>query len=207
MKDIFAYSIRYISTKFPSVFLKYLRKQLKTSELKNSSLYEITKIAHAATSVDELYKSIHENINKLMYAENMFIAIHDKEEDLISFPYYVDKYDNFEGTSFRFDDSLLTCNCILEGIPVLFSAKEMMDFLNATTEDYSASDKTLQRNSKKGEKVLKTKGTICLTLAFLIPITFLIKTCAINIGASVSLSLTIILKASQPSSSLSSPHS
>ena len=83
MSDLFKTYIHYISTKFPSVFLDYLRKQLKTSELKNSSLYEITKVAHSATNLDELYKSIHDNISKLMYAENMFIAIYDKKKGLI----------------------------------------------------------------------------------------------------------------------------
>ena len=93
MTDMIKHSIQYISTKFPSVFLKYLRNQLKASELKNSSLYEITKVAHSATTLDILYQSIHKNINKLMYAENMFIAIHDEEDNLIRFPYYKDKYD------------------------------------------------------------------------------------------------------------------
>ena len=84
MKQIFKTYVHYISTKFPSIFLNYLRSQLETSELKNSSLYEITKVAHAATSLDDLYKSIHANISKLMYADNMFIAIHDKDNNLIS---------------------------------------------------------------------------------------------------------------------------
>ena len=60
MTEIIKNSIHYISTKFPSVFLKYLRNQLKASELKNSSLYEITKVAHDAITLDELYKSIHD---------------------------------------------------------------------------------------------------------------------------------------------------
>ncbi len=135
MAEIIKNSIHYISTKFPSVFLKYLRKELKASDLKNSSLYDIAKVAHAATSLDELYKSIHENISKLMYAENMFIAIHDGEKDLINFPYYIDKFDNFEGTSEQFSASSLTCNCILEGIPILFSKKELLDFSDATSNN------------------------------------------------------------------------
>ncbi len=134
MKKIFKSTIHFISTKFPSIFLKYLRNQLKKSELKNSSLYEITKVAHAANNLDELYKSIHENINNLMFAENIFIAIHEPMEDLITFPYYVDKYDNFQGTTEIFDDKSLTCNCILEGIPILFTKKELLDFSSATSK-------------------------------------------------------------------------
>ena len=83
MKDFVKNFVQYAATKFPSVFLDYLRDKLETSELKNSSLYEITKVAYSATSLDELYTTIHENISKLMYAENMFIALHDKKDDLI----------------------------------------------------------------------------------------------------------------------------
>ena len=138
MTEIIKNSIHYISTKFPSVFLKYLRKQLKASDLKNSSLYNIAKVAHSATNLDELYKSIHKNISKLMYAENMFIAIHNKEENFISFPYYIDKFDDFEGTSEEFNASSLTCNCILEGIPILFTKEELLNFSNVTLDNKSA---------------------------------------------------------------------
>ena len=144
MKVKFTNLVRYISTKFPSVFLEYLRNQLETSELKNSSLYEITKVAHAATSLDELYKSIHANINDLMFAENMFIAIHNQKKNIITFPYYIDKYDNFQGSSDEFDDKSLTCNCILEGTPLLLTKNELLDFANA----------------KKNKNEIKTKGTI-----------------------------------------------
>ncbi|SVD89951.1 uncharacterized protein METZ01_LOCUS442805, partial [marine metagenome] len=135
MKDIFKTYIHYISTKFPSIFLKYLRSQLQRSELRNSSLYEIVKLAHGAKNLDDLYKSIHQNINRLMYAQNIFIALHDENENSLTFPYYVDKYDNFQGTTEKFGESSLTCHCILEGIPILFDKKDLLDFDNATTDN------------------------------------------------------------------------
>ena len=70
MNDTLKSFVQYITKTFPGPFLNYMRDQLKTSELKNSSLYEMTKVAHAATNLDELYESIHKNISKLMYAEN-----------------------------------------------------------------------------------------------------------------------------------------
>lgn len=140
MTEIVKTYIQYISTKFPSVFLRYLRNQLKTSELKNSSLYEIAKVAHSASSLDELYKSIHENISKLMYAENIFIALNDQYLQKISFPYYVDQFDDFQGRSEEFNDRSITCNCILEGIPILFTKKELLEFEKATTTNKSAID-------------------------------------------------------------------
>ena len=134
MKNFIKNFVQHAATKFPSVFLDYLRNKLETSELKNSSLYEITKVAYSATSLEELYKSIHQNISKLMYADNIFIALHDKKDDLIRFPYYVDKYDDFHGQSFPFDDSLLTCNCINEGTPVLFNKEELTEYLNGSSK-------------------------------------------------------------------------
>ena len=103
MTEIIKNTIHYISTRFPSVFLKYLREQLKASDLKNSSLYDITKVAHSATTLDELYKSIHENISKLMYAKNMFIALYDKKNKIVTFPYYVDQNDDFKDREINFD--------------------------------------------------------------------------------------------------------
>ena len=114
MTEILKNSIHYISTKFPSVFLKYLRKQLKVSDLKNSSLYDIAKVAHAATTLDELYKSIHENISKLMYAENFYIAILNKEKDRLKFPYYSDKKDlAINELKIKKETKTLTVNCIV----------------------------------------------------------------------------------------------
>ena len=145
MTDFIKKSIQLVSTKFPSIFLKYLRNQLKASELKNSSLYEITRVAHNAKTLDELYISIHNNINRLMYAENMFIAIYDEEDNLLHFPYYVDQYDNFQGTSEQFSDSSLTCHCIEKGVPILYNKKDLSKFSNLKNKNINS---------------IKLKGTI-----------------------------------------------
>ena len=50
--------IKYITDNFPGPFMNYMREQIQTSQLQNSSLYEITKLAFSATNLDELYKSI-----------------------------------------------------------------------------------------------------------------------------------------------------
>ena len=56
-----------------------LQKKLKHAKLLQASLFKITKAAHKTTNIDALYKSIHKIISKLMYAENFYIAIHDKK--------------------------------------------------------------------------------------------------------------------------------
>ena len=52
-------------------------------------------------------------------------------------PYYIDKFDDFEGTSEEFSASSLTCNCILEGIPILFTKEELLNFANASLDNKS----------------------------------------------------------------------
>ena len=104
MSDVIKSWIRLISHKFPSVFLKYLRNQLKPSELTKDSLYKITKAAHTATNLSELYKSIHFIVKKLMYAENFYIAIYDEKNNIINFPYHVDEFDDHEGLEIELDD-------------------------------------------------------------------------------------------------------
>ena len=54
-----------------------LNKSAKRAELKQNSLYKITKAAHNATNLKELYTSLHSIISKLIYSDNFYIAIYD----------------------------------------------------------------------------------------------------------------------------------
>jgi PAS domain S-box-containing protein len=57
------------------------------------ALFEISATSSKTISIKELYGELHEIIKRLMPAENVFIAIHNKQTNLITFPYHVDKYD------------------------------------------------------------------------------------------------------------------
>jgi PAS domain S-box-containing protein len=57
----------------------------------------ISEILHTANSeknLDELFKMIHSSIIKLMPARNFYISLYEKENELISFPYVVDEFDD-----------------------------------------------------------------------------------------------------------------
>ena len=58
-----------------------------------SAIYEISEAAHHAENLDQLYASIHKIVGRLMDAENLYIALYDPVEDLVSFPYFVDSED------------------------------------------------------------------------------------------------------------------
>ena len=67
------------------------RKQVEEIQ---KSIYKISEAAQSSESLQELYRSIHEIITELMPAKNNFyIALLDKEANMLSFPYYVDEFD------------------------------------------------------------------------------------------------------------------
>ena len=58
------------------------------------SIYKISEAALSSENLQALYRSIHEIITDLMPAKNNFyIALLDKDTNILSFPYYVDEYD------------------------------------------------------------------------------------------------------------------
>jgi diguanylate cyclase (GGDEF)-like protein/PAS domain S-box-containing protein len=65
----------------------------KRSEKVQAAIYRISEAANSSIGLQELFATIHAILNELMAAENMFIALYDAEKDLITFPYFVDQYD------------------------------------------------------------------------------------------------------------------
>ena len=63
------------------------------AEKVQEAIYAISQAAISTESIDELYVSIHTILADLIHVKNFFIALYDPSSDLISFPYYVDQYD------------------------------------------------------------------------------------------------------------------
>ena len=66
------------------------RKQI---ELLQNAVYRIAQAADTSAGLGELFKSFHGIIATVMPAGNFYIALYDREKDLISFPYFVDEED------------------------------------------------------------------------------------------------------------------
>lgn len=56
-------------------------------------LYEISQAASTCTNLGDLYHSIHTSLGSLMPVQNFFIAIYDPETEIVSYPYFVDQFD------------------------------------------------------------------------------------------------------------------
>ena len=65
----------------------------KQSENLQNAIYDIADAADRVKNLDELFQRIHLIIQNVMPAGNFFIALYHGDENLISFPYYVDEMD------------------------------------------------------------------------------------------------------------------
>ena len=97
-------------------------KQIQTS------MYEIATAAHTIKDSTNLYKKIHEIIERLMYAGNMYIALYNKHEGTLKFEYYIDNMDDdfIAGTELKLSNKSVTAYCIKRKKPVLLNKKDML---------------------------------------------------------------------------------
>ena len=66
----------------------------KRAEAMQAALLAISEAAHTATDLSDLFKQIHLIIGGLLPARNFFVALYDRERDVLSFPYFVDEHDD-----------------------------------------------------------------------------------------------------------------
>ncbi len=65
----------------------------KREEKIQEVVFRIIQNSNAESDIEELFHFIHSGISELMLAENFYIALYDEQNDLITFPYFIDKYD------------------------------------------------------------------------------------------------------------------
>lgn len=67
--------------------------QQKRESLIQKVISQILEESNQEGNFEDFLKYIHTSVKELMPAENFYIAFHDKEKNMISFPYFIDKYD------------------------------------------------------------------------------------------------------------------
>ena len=103
----------------------------KRSELLQDAVYKISQAANKAKDLNHLYSQIHKTISGFINAKNFYIALYNPEIDLLSFPYFVDEFD--ESPKPKKPGRGLTEYVIRKGEPVLVDP-EMFAHLNNTGE-------------------------------------------------------------------------
>lgn len=74
------------------VFVRDLTERRKAERVRNAA-FRIAEAAQSAESLDDLFRSIHAVISELMPARNFYIALFDPDRDLLTFPYFIDEFD------------------------------------------------------------------------------------------------------------------
>jgi signal transduction histidine kinase len=73
----------------------------KAEELQRG-LYEIAALSATGSTLEEVYRTVHDVTSRLLYARNFFIMLHHEEEQEFSFPYSVDEFEEIFPTDMRF---------------------------------------------------------------------------------------------------------
>ena len=76
-----------------SSFVEDNTESVKSQKIQ-SALYQISELVNTIDDIDQLYEKIHQIVSKLMKADNFYIALYDNENEMISFPYFVDEFDS-----------------------------------------------------------------------------------------------------------------
>ncbi len=119
----------------PRIALRTLREwenitHRKRMELMQSTLYKISEVANSDVGLTQLYRSIHENIGRLIDTRNFYIALHDPKTGTISLPYFVDEYDEYDDNNdpHKFGRGL-TEQVLSTGKPILVDEEESRQFV------------------------------------------------------------------------------
>jgi PAS domain S-box-containing protein len=122
----------------------------KESEEITQVLFSISTAVNTTFDLDELYRSIHHSLGRIIDVTNFFIALYDKRTDSVNFTYYVDEKDKnmaslvIEQVSDPHNPSI-TAEVIKTGKPILSTKAER-----------------ISRLEKMGKKVLGSLSEIWL---------------------------------------------
>ena len=92
----------------------------KRAEQMQLVLYNIANAVNTTRDLNELFKSIQEELGTIVDTTNFYIALYDKENDTISFPYHVDEKDTYTSFPAR---KTLTSYVIKKAKPLLATEK------------------------------------------------------------------------------------
>jgi diguanylate cyclase (GGDEF)-like protein/PAS domain S-box-containing protein len=95
------------------------------NESMQSALFRIATLSREAQNLDEFYGAVHRIVAGLMEATYFYIAEYDAERDILTFPYFVDKYDS--APIGRPPGRGLTAYVLRTGKPLLATPQEFED--------------------------------------------------------------------------------
>ncbi|MCK5311770.1 MAG: GAF domain-containing protein, partial [Desulfobacteraceae bacterium] len=100
----------------------------KESEEIKKVLFAISNAVNTTRNLDELYKSIHTFLSKIIDLTNFIIGLYNKKNNTLSFEYFIDQFDDLHGTSVILDDgSSIGGGIIKSGSPIFLTEKDLKE--------------------------------------------------------------------------------
>ncbi|MCK5099135.1 MAG: GAF domain-containing protein, partial [Desulfobacteraceae bacterium] len=132
-------------------------KEFKNSEQLTTTLFKISNAVNTTDNLDDLYESIHNSLNHIIDATNFYIALYDRQNDTISFPYNVDVRDGAlrRDINHASKSNSSTSEVIQKGKPLFFKKEEMLARAKQTDFAVSSTPSELWLGVP-----LKTKGNV-----------------------------------------------
>ncbi len=84
-------------------------------------LLDIYEIVHSVANINELVSFIHQQLTQIIDTTNFYVALYDEANDIYSFPFYVDKYDEISKIKPQSLKKSLTDYVRRKGKPLLLS--------------------------------------------------------------------------------------
>lgn len=101
------------------------------SEVITHILHRVSHEVNVESSLEELFRTIHDSLGTLIDVTNFFIALYDSKSNLITFPYIVDEM-NDDGSPVEADnDSSLTAQIISEAKTLLLDETDILERFSA----------------------------------------------------------------------------
>lgn len=101
----------------------------KRLENVNSTLLKISRAVHSTKNLDDLFVQIHKALSAIIDTTNFYVALYDKENKILNFPYFVDESNGYK--SIRIDDpGSLTAKIIRTGKPILVTVDQYKKWIN-----------------------------------------------------------------------------
>ena len=96
-------------------------------------LFEISDAVTHTRNLPELYRVIHQSLDKILNVDNFFIALLDEQRDAITFPYHVDERDDVPEEFLNFSkESTFTSQIIKNKTPLIFYESDYVEMARKT---------------------------------------------------------------------------
>ena len=111
-----------------SWYFRDITEAVKAEKLQGA-LFRIAQLSRESESLESLYAAVHSVVGELMDATNFYIAEYDPDRNRLTFPYFVDEFD--EGVEWADPGRGLTAYVLRTGKPLLATPEEFERLVDA----------------------------------------------------------------------------